>query len=300
MIRSIWLGKRVAMVAGLVDALGVAGAAALIWRNYRSAHGRIIRARLRGTRDDIHLRAGTSDFHAFCQIFALREYDFENFEDVRQSALVRQAYEEELGAGGTPLIIDAGGNIGLAALWFAHRFPQARIVSLEPEGGNFELLRQNTAAHPNIIPMRLALWAERESMRLSNPDAEPWAYQVGRGAAASAENAVEALGVSDILRQERRDRILIAKIDVEGAESEIFAKNTGWIDGARLIIVELHDHLIPFQRTSRTFYRAISRIDAEVVNMGENAFVFTGMPDRREVSSAPAGKPLASPALAAV
>jgi FkbM family methyltransferase len=160
------------------------------------------------------------------------------------------------------------------------------------------LLRQNTAGLPNVIPLRMALWAGKESICLRNPDAEPWAYQVGRGAPADAGQAVEALGVSDILRQERQDRILIAKIDVEGAESEIFATNTGWIEGARLLIVELHDHLIPFARTSRAFYRAIARIDAEVVNMGENAFVFTGMPDRREASEAPAASGQAADACA--
>ncbi|MBR0679235.1 FkbM family methyltransferase [Roseomonas eburnea] len=291
MIRSIWWGKRVGMLAGLVEALGLAGTAALIWRNYRSNPGRVIRVRLRGTREDILLRARTSDFHTFCQIFALREYDFENFEDVRQSAFVREAYEEDVRAGGTPLIIDAGGNIGLAAIWFARRFPQARIVSLEPEGANFELLRRNTAGHPNITPLRMALWAEKERVCLRNPGAEPWAFQVGRGPGAGTEVSFEALGVSDILRQEKHERILIAKIDVEGAESEIFAKNTEWIDRARLLIVELHDHLIPFTRTSRSFYRAISGIDAEVVNMGENAFVFTGMPDHREAVACVAGAP---------
>ena len=42
------------------------------------------------------------------------------------------------------LIVDVGGNVGAAAIWFHHRYPTARIVSYEPSTRAFELLKENT------------------------------------------------------------------------------------------------------------------------------------------------------------
>ena len=33
------------------------------------------------------------------------------------------------------VIVDAGANIGLASVWFANRFPQAKIIAIEPRAG---------------------------------------------------------------------------------------------------------------------------------------------------------------------
>jgi len=52
------------------------------------------------------------------------------------------------------LVIDAGANIGLSALTFAHRWPAARIVCLEVDDANLELLCRNTAMQPAKPPAR--------------------------------------------------------------------------------------------------------------------------------------------------
>jgi hypothetical protein len=44
-----------------------------------------------------------------------------------------------------PLIIDCGGHIGLAVLYFKSLYPQARIVTFEPNPETFFLLRENIA-----------------------------------------------------------------------------------------------------------------------------------------------------------
>lgn len=43
------------------------------------------------------------------------------------------------------LILDWGGNIGCAAVYFAIKYPDAQIYSVEPEKNNFKLLTFNTA-----------------------------------------------------------------------------------------------------------------------------------------------------------
>ena len=61
------------------------------------------------------------------------------------------------------------------------------------------------------------------------------------------------------------------KIDIEGAEREVFSANTEWIEHIPVIIVELHDWLLPKKATALPFLRAVSRYDRDFVQVGENA-----------------------------
>ena len=47
----------------------------------------------------------------------------------------------------------------LTAALFANRFPDARIICLEPDDANVEILRLNIAPYPNLVALRAALWA---------------------------------------------------------------------------------------------------------------------------------------------
>ena len=42
------------------------------------------------------------------------------------------------------VIIDAGANIGFASVFYKNKFPNSRIVALEPEKENFNWLKKNT------------------------------------------------------------------------------------------------------------------------------------------------------------
>lgn len=59
------------------------------------------------------------------------------------------------------VIVDAGANIGLTAVYFANQFPAARILALEPESSNYALLCKNTAAYPQA-----ALWSSTATLDL--------------------------------------------------------------------------------------------------------------------------------------
>src|SRR5207249_6306160 len=74
------------------------------------------------------------------------------------------------------VIVDAGANIGAASLYFAHKYPEAKIFALEPELSNFQLLEENCATHPNIVPIRAALWSQTENVALADPNADNWAF----------------------------------------------------------------------------------------------------------------------------
>ena len=67
------------------------------------------------------------------------------------------------------VIFDGGANVGITALYFAWRYPNARIFCIEPDNQNFELLKRDTAAEPRIVAIRGALVGAPVSLCNSQP-----------------------------------------------------------------------------------------------------------------------------------
>ena len=64
----------------------------------------------------------------------------------------------------------------------------------------------------------------------------------------------------------------IVKIDIEGGEENLFSMNTDWIKKIPMVIIELHDWLLPKQRTSTNFLKTVSELDRDFNIKGENIF----------------------------
>lgn len=279
-------------MAGSLDCLGPFGCARLLVANYLLRRRGKRRVRLRGVPHDLALRGRTSDIQTFFQIFALQEYGFDHF---AQSGAVQAAYDRALAEGRQPVIIDGGANIGLSAVWFALRFPRARIIAVEPSASNMEILRGNTAPYGRI-ECRLAAISDRKAFaKVANPDAEPWAFKTTEmrqpnEAPGDAGAIVPTVSVPDLLEEDPTARVILVKLDVEGAEEAVFRSNVAWLGGLPLLVIETHDALQPFRGLSRNLFRALADLPFEICFVGENAFVFLG-------PAPPPGE--AAPALAA-
>ena len=64
----------------------------------------------------------------------------------------------------------------------------------------------------------------------------------------------------------------IVKIDIEGGEQDVFSGNTEWVARTPVLIIELHDWLIPKGGTSGPFLKCISALDRDFVYIGEAIF----------------------------
>src|SRR5690606_28093744 len=82
-------------------------------------------------------------------------------------------------------VLDLGANVGITPSVFAARWPSARIVAVEPEERNFELLLKNCAPMPNIVPVCGAVWIRDGELEIVNPDDEAFSFQVGESSEAS-------------------------------------------------------------------------------------------------------------------
>jgi hypothetical protein len=54
----------------------------------------------------------------------------------------------------------------------------------------------------------------------------------------------------------------------------VFSKNTSWLGMVDLLIIELHDSLLPWQGNSRAFFSAIVSKPVDYIWRAENLFCF--------------------------
>ena len=157
-------------------------------------------------------------------------------------------------------IIDAGANVGYTAVWFAERYPTARIIAIEPEAENFEILCANVAHEPRIIPLCAALTpagVPPQRVVTAVQDSSPAAFQTvdaDSSTDSDLSTAVDAVDMDSLLERFGIEHLDLLKMDIEGAEKAVFADCTDWIDRVEAIIVEVHDRLLP--GCSESFDRA--------------------------------------------
>jgi FkbM family methyltransferase len=199
----------------------------------------------------IIIRAGDSDIETLRQALVERQYSLEWPKSLKDRIDAR--YDEILAAGGKPIIVDAGANIGAAALYFLSRFPKAHIVAVEPDPGNAAILRENLASRSNAVVMEAAIGAEPGHVALTSPK-HSWAVRTER-----SDAGVPVVTVQDALEASVGNTPFIVKVDIEGFEEELFAKNTAWIDDTFAIFVEPHDWMIPERHSSKSFQQAMAK-----------------------------------------
>jgi FkbM family methyltransferase len=170
-------------------------------------------------------------------------------------------------------IVDAGANVGFSAVYFANRFPDAKIVAIEPERSNFEILKQNVAPFGNVTCLRRALVGTPRTVPIVDAGDGFWAFRAAAPddtAPRSVVDEVEGITVLDVMRQFGWDRIDLLKVDIEGSEVEVFDTARTWIDDVEIVDVELHDR---FRRgCSLAFYGATAGFRQEF-HKGENVFL---------------------------
>jgi FkbM family methyltransferase len=138
------------------------------------------------------------------------------------------------------VIIDAGSNIGMTALYFSALYPRARIYCLEPDPHNFQLLQRNLDLHKvagRAILIEAALYDRDGRIGLSNAQ---WAYNSSVCEGGADQKTVAAISMDSLLDQFHLDRIDLLKIDIEGSEDKVFANATGWLKKVSVLLIEVH------------------------------------------------------------
>ncbi len=255
----------------------------LLWQS--ATHAKELKLQVPGLPGPLHLRP--RDLPIFWQIMVMQENDFSSLPQARQ---VSNAYRNIQADGRTPIIVDCGGHVGLSAVWFASRFPQATVYSIEPDTANFRLLTKNARAFANITPLHGGIWSRPCHLEVLNPDSGSASFRLQEVAATppAARTALRAYTVDEVLAREENNRLLLVKIDVEGAELEVFRETAPWLDAAAAVVIELHDWLLPGQGTSKNLFKRLGEQDFDVVLRGENLLLFKVPTIENDSSTMPA------------
>lgn len=238
---------------------------------YRTVLGRVRKGKTRPdsplllhmkvpTRHTICLREGWPDFDSFGEIFIRDVYGIvvDHITDCRT-------------------IIDLGGNIGLAALYFAIKYPQSRIVSVEPLPQNFQLLWRNLEgliSSRRCMPLQAAVWSSAKNLVAdpSKPAERYNAFAVREPAAGtSADGPVSGLTMATIIGQSGFGAIDLVKIDIEGAETELFRGDLDWLTQTRAVAIEFHGD----SRRGCGFDGIMERFGFKVVNDNDHTVLAT-------------------------
>ena len=216
------------------------------------------------------LRAGMRDHAIFQQVWVKREYDLA-VAAPRQFPALMEAYRSSLAEGRTPLILDAGAHVGMSVLWWKTLFPEARVVAVEPSSANVAVLRRNLAQVPDVEILHAAVAGRADRLHIVDPAAGGSAIRVGRE---GSGEAIPAVTIRDIMTRAASEEILLAKIDIEGWEADLFEGDLDWLDHTRALAVETHDWLFPGQGTSRALFAAIGQRAFDFITSGENVLLF--------------------------
>lgn len=215
----------------------------------------------------VHLRSRSSDGEVFRQTFSRRDYDISGTEQLRR---LEVSYNSLLSSGTVPVIIDAGANVGAAAIWFSRLFPRARVVAIEPDPQNVRLCKLNTQGLANVYVLEAAFGCSNGCVNLMDTDKAAWAVRTVRS---EATGSVPILTVSDILRHAgEKVGLFMVKIDIEGFEEDVFSQNTEWLADTKALIIEPHDWLFPGRYSSHSFQAATAGERFELLIRGENLF----------------------------
>lgn len=169
--------------------------------------------------------------------------DYYDFAMMFREIFIRRAYYFEAKTP-NPNIIDCGGNIGMATLFFKHLYPEAEITVFEPSPEIFEFLKKNIEQNnlKNIKLVQAALYKKTGSISFFSSVKR----KDGGGSTIIKENILserkEESVPSVVLSKYITKPVDFLKIDTEGSESIIIneIKTAKKLNFIRECVLEYH------------------------------------------------------------
>lgn len=153
-------------------------------------------------------------------------------------SLIREEYGRVMSNNDPAVIIDAGAFIGDATLFFHRRFPRARIISLEPNEDNYALAALNLNPYQNSVTLlKAGLWSHAANVKVVGDSTGSRLVECDE----SNDSATKCIDVSTLMLNYSIERLDILKMDIEGAEGEVLARNyEKWLPLTNQLIIEFH------------------------------------------------------------
>lgn len=214
--------------------------------------GYLSNIKLPGIKHPITLRPDTTDVQTFNQLFLDQEYEID-FHSPKT-------------------IIDGGANIGLFAIIMKNKYPDAKIICVEPDIENFNALKANVAAYDNIFCENYGIWNKNTKLKVYDK------YHYGKWGIIVEENEINgtipSITIDTLLRKHSIDSVDVLKLDIESSEKQVFAEGySAWLPKVRTLVIEVHDWMVEGCRAS--VFNAINNTFSKykTSSIGENIVV---------------------------
>jgi FkbM family methyltransferase len=189
-------------------------------------------------------------------------------------------------------VMDCGANIGVETARFFCHHPGAEIIAVEPAASNFAVLEENFGAIRDVKVVFGGVWSSDSYLTIIPPaDANPESFRVMETDETHGE--VKAYAIPTLMGMMGWDEIDILKLDVEGAEHELFTRNYEcWVNKVNAFVFEVPDSDHP--GTTQEIYKRLAASSWNTFVCGENlVLIKSGLPWklRRVLGVAPAVAP---------
>jgi FkbM family methyltransferase len=188
-----------------------------------------------GRRVLLHLRLGN-------EVVA---WTADNFADIGvvHEVFGQRVYELDL-AQEPATIVDIGGHVGASVLFFARRYPEASIVAIEADPGNFLKLQRNVGHLTNVRLVQAAAAAEPGTVTLfASASVDSWKSSTRQSTPWQKPITVEAVALDDVVDWDTVEHPAIIKIDIEGGEYEVL-RGFRRLNDVTAVLGEVHPHLM--------------------------------------------------------
>ena len=203
------------------------------------------------------------------EIFSIESYNLKKLKIWKKISDQYQNYQDQKL---TPLILDCGSNIGSSAEYFQRIFKESYAILIEPEKKNFNFANKNLSKKNNKLLNFVISYEEKDYFFDQD-------FKDSRAAKVTENQGtkVKSMTIDKILNDFPNNKYqpFLIKIDIEGFENQLFSENYQWVNDFNIIIIEIHDWMLPGQANSHNFINALNQISnkgnkRDLIISGEN------------------------------
>lgn len=167
---------------------------------------------------EVELRSGI-DVAVLGEVFVLKEYVWDKIKNPKA-------------------ILDLGAHWGDTAIYYALKYPDARIISVEPSPHIFKRLKTTTKQFSHITPVQGALGSETGEMEFFVSE-NTLGNSLTRRSSSDSVIKVRTFTINDLCSHAGIETFDLIKFDIEGGEQHIFS-DPGIKKRANAFIGEIH------------------------------------------------------------
>lgn len=180
--------------------------------------------------------------HTAKEVFFADDY---RFDAIRSTVLNYSNY---------PVVIDVGANVGYLSAFTFTRFPNAKVISVEPLPKNLALLKQNQQLNSSFdwTVFEGVLAGEEGQLNIQFDNSDDYSTSASMYGLDNGDDslAVKSLKLNSLMAQHEVSDIHILKLDCEGAEYDILY-SLGEDDLKRIGFITMETHQINTEKMNR-------------------------------------------------